>query len=135
MTFLLPPGIKGLKELQYIKANGLVSCWGFFDAHKFLVLAKTWLKLKLLWFECKDELMFVKRIIDPLSGNPTKCSNTLKQFVGNSIRRQQPANCLSVFDHFVGLVLKGLSLHICIGKLRWAEGYLIYFICEWYFIY
>ena len=24
------------------------------------------------------------------------------------IRRQQPANCLSVFDHFVGLALKGL---------------------------
>ena len=25
-------------------------------------------------------------------------------------RRQQPRNCLSVFDHFVGLVLKGLML-------------------------
>ena len=24
-------------------------------------------------------------------------------------RRQQPTNCLSVFDHFVGLALKGLS--------------------------
>ena len=24
-------------------------------------------------------------------------------------RRQQLTNCLSVFDHFVGLVLKGLS--------------------------
>ena len=27
------------------------------------------------------------------------------------IRRQQPRNCLSVFDHFVGLALKGLNLH------------------------
>ena len=26
-----------------------------------------------------------------------------------TIYRQQPANCLSVFDHFVGLVLKGLT--------------------------
>ena len=26
-----------------------------------------------------------------------------------TIRRQQPVNCLSVFDHFVGLALKGLS--------------------------
>ena len=26
------------------------------------------------------------------------------------IRRQQPTNCLSVFDHFVGLALKGLSV-------------------------
>ena len=35
-------------------------------------------------------------IVNPLSANPTKWSNTLKQFVGNL-----PANCLSVFDHFV----------------------------------
>ena len=27
-----------------------------------------------------------------------------------SIRRQQPKNCLSVSDHFVGLALKGLNL-------------------------
>ena len=34
--------------------------------------------------------------INPLSANPTKWSNTLKQFVGNLT-----TNCLSVFDHFV----------------------------------
>ena len=28
-----------------------------------------------------------------------------------TIRRQQPTNCLSVFDHFVGLALKGLILN------------------------
>ena len=37
----------------------------------------------------------------PLTANPIKWSNTLKQFVGNL-----PTNCLSVFDHFVGLALK-----------------------------
>ena len=42
--------------------------------------------------------------INPLSANPTKWSNTLKQFVG-----KLRANCLSVFDHFVGLALKGLK--------------------------
>ena len=42
--------------------------------------------------------------LDPLSANPTKWSNTLKQFVGNL-----PTNCLSVLDHFVKLALKGLS--------------------------
>ena len=26
------------------------------------------------------------------------------------IRQQQPRNCLSVFDHFVGLTLKGLRI-------------------------
>ena len=43
-------------------------------------------------------------IFNPLSANLTKWSNTLKQFVG-----KLPTNCLSVFDHFVGLALKGLS--------------------------
>ena len=28
-----------------------------------------------------------------------------------TIRRQEPENFLSVFDHFVGLTLKGLKLH------------------------
>ena len=39
--------------------------------------------------------------LNSLSANPTKWWNTLKQFVGNL-----PTNCLSVFDHFVGLVLE-----------------------------
>ena len=29
-----------------------------------------------------------------------------------TIRRQQSTNCLSVFDHFVGLVLKGLNVTV-----------------------
>ena len=29
-----------------------------------------------------------------------------------TIRRQKPTNCLSVFDHFVGLTLKGLAYHL-----------------------
>ena len=41
--------------------------------------------------------------VNPLSANPTKWSNTLKQFAGNL-----PTNCLTVFDHFVKLALKGL---------------------------
>ena len=42
---------------------------------------------------------------NPLSANPTKWSNTLKQFVGNL-----PTNCLSVFNHFVKSALKGLRV-------------------------
>ena len=41
-------------------------------------------------------------LVNPLSANPTEWSNTLK-----TIRRLLPTNCLSVFDHFVGLALKG----------------------------
>ena len=57
--------------------------------------------------------MFRKLIIDqcgdcstlnPLSIYPTKWSNTLKQFASNL-----PTNCLSVFDHFMKLTLKGLN--------------------------
>ena len=42
---------------------------------------------------------------NPLSANLTKWSNILKQFAEN-----MPTNCLSVFDHFVGLALKGLKI-------------------------
>ena len=45
----------------------------------------------------------ISSVIIPLSANPTKWSNTLKQFLG-----KLPTNCLSVFDHFVRLALKGL---------------------------
>ena len=41
--------------------------------------------------------------VNPLSANFTKWSNTLKQFIG-----KLTTNCLSVFDHFVGLALKEL---------------------------
>ena len=40
---------------------------------------------------------------NPLNANPEKWSNTLKQIVGNL-----PTICLSVFDHFMNLALKGL---------------------------
>ena len=48
---------------------------------------------------------------NPLSANFTKWSNTLKQFVGNL-----PTNCLRVFDHFVGLALKGLIIMVIVIK-------------------
>ena len=45
-----------------------------------------------------------RNVVNPLSVNITKWSITLKQFVG-----RLPTNCLSMFDHFVGLALKGLK--------------------------
>ena len=38
------------------------------------------------------------RWVDPLNANPTKYSNSFKQFAGSL-----PTNCLSMLDHFVGL--------------------------------
>ena len=52
----------------------------------------------------------VKGFFDPFSANPTKWSNILKQFVYNLLM-----NCLSVFDHFLKLVLKGLRFENFIG--------------------
>ena len=46
-------------------------------------------------------------IVNPLSAHFTKWSNTLKQFVGNLA-----TNCLSLFDHFVGLALKVFETQI-----------------------
>ena len=50
-------------------------------------------------------------LLNSLSANFTKWSDTLKQFVGNL-----PTNCLSVFDYFVGLALKGLMFSGVIDK-------------------
>ena len=46
--------------------------------------------------------LFKQRYFTITSANPIKWSNTLKQFVGKF-----PTNCLSVFDHFLWLALKG----------------------------
>ena len=43
-------------------------------------------------------------VFNPLSPNPTKWSNTLK------LSNPAQTDCLSVFDHFVGLALKGLTI-------------------------
>ena len=56
------------------------------------------LKVRVLW-----KLSILWSSFNPLSANSMKWSNTLKfQF----------ENCLSVFDHFVCLTLKGLGLNV-----------------------
>ena len=59
-------------------------------------------KKKKRWF--KTFVWFPPRLINRLSPNFKKWSNTLKQFVS-----KLPTNGLTVFDHFVGLVLKKLK--------------------------
>ena len=64
-----------------------------------------------------SEIKFYCLHLNPLSANITKWSNTLKQFVD-----KMPTNCLSVFDHFVGLALKGLILlHPSCFQGEWKE--------------
>ena len=52
----------------------------------------------------KNNIQKKKDCFNPLNANPEKWSNTLKQIVGNL-----PTICLSVFDHFMNLALKGLK--------------------------
>ena len=50
--------------------------------------------------------------INPLNANSEKWSNTLKQIVANL-----PMICLSVFDHFMNLALKGLNKYMVSSRL------------------
>ena len=54
-------------------------------------------------FLTRPTLELLTRFINPLSSNPTKWSNTLKQFV--------PTYCLSVSKHFSGLAFQGLTFY------------------------
>ena len=55
---------------------------------------------------------YLLSVLNRLNANPRKWSNTLKQFIGNL-----PTNCLSVFDHFMGLAFKGLKGYISVEFL------------------
>ena len=62
------------------------------------------------------EVLIIRSDLNPLSANPTKWSNTLKQFVGKSRRI-----VLTVFDHFAGLVLKGLKITFALLTFEEAQ--------------
>ena len=83
-----------IKKTPYTK----ISSTGFKESWK-SILRKSQLELfnKLI-----EENAF--NFFNSLNANYTKWSNTLKQFVG-----KLSTNCLSVFDHFVKLALKGLN--------------------------
>ena len=61
------------------------------------------------------QIPMLHEVVNPLSTNPIKWSNTLKQFVS-----KLQTNCLSLFDHFVELVLKGLRVYgvPSVGKFK-----------------
>ena len=69
-------------------------CWWCFEC------------FSIIWIDILYMPVFADYFLSP-SANPTKWSNTLKQFDGN-----MSTNCLSVFDHFVGLGLKGLRFGV-----------------------
>ena len=64
--------------------------------------------------ETVDLIIFTEDILNPLSTNFTKWSNTLEQFVAKLM-----TNCLNVFDRFVGLALKGLTFKKSTASSGW----------------
>ena len=97
-----------------------------------------WPSSKVCYLAGLRKLSVEGRLVNPLSTDPTKWSNTPKQFVG-----RLPANCLSVFDHFVALALKGLRMDSqCIGMLKvvlrggrgWHHNAHYVFLCSLYYV-
>ena len=82
------------------------------NTNKFAILLQNFFKetsLFVRWYVVHSKNVIVSFEVyynwfNPLSANPTKWSNTLKQFAG-----KLATNCLSVFDDFLGLAFKGLS--------------------------
>ena len=84
---------------------------------------------KIFGSHCKVEPNhFWIKIFNSLRANLTKWSNILKQFVGC-----QSTNCLSVFDHFMGLTLKGLREYLRPSDEDFFSkmGNEFYYLCFW----
>ena len=62
--------------------------------------------------------------INPLKSQPHKMVKHNK-----IIHQQQPTNCLSVFDHFVGFALKGLKQQNCFS-LKKKTSELAYYVTK-----
>ena len=79
-------------------------------------------------------IFLIYNSFNPLSANPTKWSQHIQ-----TICQQQPMNCLSVFDHFVGLALKVLINSLNINRYYWlwngrlfaCSKYLLLFQWHW----
>ena len=77
-----------------------------------------WIEFMFKWRKISLLRLSLHKDFNPLSANPTKWSNTLKQFVGKSA-----TNCLSVFDHFVGLAPKGIRRYYYNHPLMLCNAY------------
>ena len=78
-----------------------------------VVLAQSQINSDIVFFSCKG-------YFNPLNVIPTKWSNIFKQFVAKFA-----TNCLSAFEHFVGLALKGLISSIIVSDLQSNDYFLL----------
>ena len=68
-----------------------------------------------LVFTCSNRYFFALIEVNPLKRQPQKRVN-----YAQTIRQLLPANCFSVFDHFVGLMLKVLTIKISQQRRRFG---------------
>ena len=92
---------QGLELHNIFKGGGIERC--FHGVQKWKICIK-WVDTFLALQKQSSQAIFRKTYFNPLSAKFIKWSNTLKQIVS-----KLPTICLSVFDHFSGLALKGLS--------------------------
>ena len=83
--------IKCSSSILVIKSK--LNCWCFAPLHNSVIL----------FHKSQSEVILGTFDLNSLSANPIKWSNTRKQFVN-----KLPTNCLSLFNHFMKLALKGL---------------------------
>ena len=87
----------GPSHISFTINLGVRSAWTDIFRSALREISQTWNNDLKQWLETLH--------FNPLSANPIKRSNTLKPFVG-----KLPTNCFNVFNHFVGLDLKGLRM-------------------------
>ena len=75
----------------------------------FLLVGKTLMSFQ---FQVRIDLLRGKGPLNTLTANITKWSNTFKQFAISLL-----TDCLSVSDHFVGLILEGLNDGLSLKKV------------------
>ena len=96
--------IPGLRPATLFKKRLQHRCFQVisFNSNFFIFFPRGRIKIK---YQIKYPKMIFFERVNPLRVNPTKWSNTLKQFVG-----KLRTNCLKLFDHFMGLAFKELKI-------------------------
>ena len=107
-----------LKQFQQLLLN----------IHNFLNLVTRTVFFRTLFVEFQPWTITIPKRsfkFNPLCANPTKCSNTLKQFVV-----YLPTDCLNVFGHFVGLAPIALEIKHSYGYYFFFYRYFSFFELE-----
>ena len=87
---------------------------------KWLLIQYFYLLGKRSWdfqFQVRIDLLRGKGPLNTLTANITKWSNTFKQFAISLL-----TDCLSVSDHFVGLILEGLNDGLSLKKVAFETS-------------